>query len=137
MLSKDPVTGLEILMDTGLMAQFLPEMLDMVGENAIGDPIWHPEGLAWVHTLMVIAVAAKEKEKSFEFMLGVFLHDIAKPRTAKRPMIATGISHSGSLRPAKPWSSSGRISSGIAGSVAAPTSAPSAAATRPRRLDLR
>jgi poly(A) polymerase len=81
LLSKDPVTGLEILMDTGLMAQFVPEMLEMVGENAMGDPIWHPEGLAWVHTLMVVAVAAMEAEKSFEFMLGVLLHDIAKPRT--------------------------------------------------------
>jgi poly(A) polymerase len=81
LLSKDPVVGLEILMDTGLMAQFLPEMLDMVGENAMGDPIWHPEGLAWVHTLLVIAAAAMETEKSFEFMLGVLLHDIAKPRT--------------------------------------------------------
>jgi len=81
LLSKDPVTGLEILMDTGLMAQFLPEMLDMVGDKAMGDPIWHPEGLAWVHTLMVIAVAAMEEEKSFEFMLGVLLHDIAKPST--------------------------------------------------------
>lgn len=81
LLSKDPVVGLQILMDTGLMAQFLPEMLDMVGENAMGDPIWHPEGLAWVHTLMVIAVAAMEPEKSFEFMLGVLLHDIAKPCT--------------------------------------------------------
>ena len=81
LLSKDPVTGLEILMDTGLMAVILPEMLDMVGEKAMGDPIWHPEGLAWVHTLMVIAVAAMEAEKSFEFMLGVFLHDIAKPHT--------------------------------------------------------
>ncbi len=81
LLSKDPVVGLQILMDTGLMAVILPEMLDMVGGKAMGDPIWHPEGLSWVHTLMVIAVAAMETEKSFEFMLGVFLHDIAKPRT--------------------------------------------------------
>ncbi len=81
LLSKNPVVGLEILMDTGLMAQFLPEMLDMVSDKALGDPIWHPEGLAWVHTMMVLAVAAMEEEKSFEFMLGVFLHDIAKPRT--------------------------------------------------------
>lgn len=81
LLSKDPGVGLQILMDTGLMAQFLPEMLDMIGDMAIGDPIWHPEGSAWVHTLMVVAVAAMEAEKSFEFMLGVFLHDIAKPLT--------------------------------------------------------
>lgn len=81
LLSKAPGVGLQILMDTGLMAQVVPEMLDMVGDKAMGDPIWHPEGNAWVHTLMVIAAAALEAEKSFEFMLGVFLHDIAKPRT--------------------------------------------------------
>lgn len=81
LLSKNPTVGLQLLMDTGLMEQFLPEMLEMVTPAAMGDPIWHPEGLAWVHTLMVVAVAAMEEEKSFEFMLGVFLHDIAKPRT--------------------------------------------------------
>lgn len=81
LLSKNPVVGLELLMETGLMAEFLPEMVEMLGEKADGDPIWHPEGKAWIHTLMVIEEAAKEEEKSFEFMLGVFLHDIAKPRT--------------------------------------------------------
>ncbi|MCC6977402.1 MAG: HD domain-containing protein [Candidatus Melainabacteria bacterium] len=81
LLSAAPTVGLELLMETGLMGQFLPEMLEMTGEKAMGDPIWHPEGSAWVHTMMVVAQAAKEEEKSFEFMLGVFLHDIAKPRT--------------------------------------------------------
>lgn len=92
LLSKAPVTGLELLMESGLMAEILPEMLEMVGENAVQDPIWHPEGSAWVHTLMVLAEAAKEEEKSFEFMLGVFLHDIAKPRTmSKREEVLDGV----------------------------------------------
>ncbi len=92
LLSKAPVAGLELLMESGLMAEILPEMLEMVGENAVQDPIWHPEGSAWVHTMMVLAEAAKEEEKSFEFMLGVFLHDIAKPRTmSKREEVLDGV----------------------------------------------
>jgi tRNA nucleotidyltransferase/poly(A) polymerase len=82
LLSKSPVVGLELLMESGLMAEILPEMLEMVGERAVQDPIWHPEGTAWVHTMMVLGEAAKRTDnKSFPFMLGVFLHDIAKPRT--------------------------------------------------------
>lgn len=82
LLSKNPVAGLELLMESGLMAEILPEMLDMVGPRAVQDPIWHPEGTAWVHTMMVLKEAAKrENGKSFAFMLGVFLHDIAKPLT--------------------------------------------------------
>lgn len=84
LLAKNPVVGLELLMETGLMKEFLPEMLDMVGEDAIGDPIWHPEGTAFVHTCLVLTELAKEEEKSFELMFGGLLHDIAKPRTVTR-----------------------------------------------------
>lgn len=88
LLSRSPVVGLELLRESGLLHQFLPEMSEMVGPSAMQDPIWHPEGSAWTHTMMVMAEAAKEvameegdNARSFEFMLGVFLHDIAKPRT--------------------------------------------------------
>jgi putative nucleotidyltransferase with HDIG domain len=53
----------------------------MCGELGEQDPIWHPEGNAWVHTMMVLEVLAKEEERSFELMLGGLLHDIAKPKT--------------------------------------------------------
>ena len=83
LLSKDPVTGMQILMDSGLLAEILPEMMPLIGDRAMGDPIWHPEGLAWTHTMLVLGEAAKEPaaDKSFAFMLGVLLHDIAKPET--------------------------------------------------------
>ena len=57
----------------------------------------------------------------------------AAPRSAKMPTIATGTIHSASLPALKPWSSKGFISSGISGSVAAPTSEPTKATTMPIR----
>lgn len=49
-------------------------------------PVHHPEGNAWVHTLMVVDEASKVKEKSKEervFMWAAFLHDIGKPETTR------------------------------------------------------
>ena len=46
----------------------------------------HPEGNAWVHTLMVVDEAARLKEKSTNvrvFMWAALLHDIGKPETTK------------------------------------------------------
>lgn len=46
----------------------------------------HPEGNAWVHTLMVVDEAAKVKEKSSNpqwFMWAAFLHDVGKIVTTK------------------------------------------------------
>jgi len=58
----------------------------------------------------------------------------AAPRSAKMPTMATGTIHSASLPPVKPWSSSGFISSGISGSVSAPSSDATNATTTARRL---
>lgn len=47
----------------------------------------HPEGNAWIHTLMVVDRAAKEKEKSDfprAFMWAALLHDIGKVRTTMK-----------------------------------------------------
>ena len=49
------------------------------------------------------------------------------------PTIATGTIHSGSRPAVKPWSSSGFISSGIKGSVAAPINEPMNATRMPMR----
>ncbi len=45
---------------------------------------YHPEGTAWVHTLMVVDEAATVRHLSQNpraFMWGAFLHDIGKPET--------------------------------------------------------
>jgi hypothetical protein len=55
-------------------------------------------------------------------------------RSANRPMMYTGTTHSGVPPSTKPWSSSLRSMSEIIGSVTAVTTAPRAAASRPQRL---
>lgn len=94
LLSKTPGRGMQLLMDSSLLQYILPELMDMVGENAVQDPLWHPEGNAWTHTKMVLDVVAEnaDEEKDFALMLGVLLHDIAKPVTmAKHPQVIDGV----------------------------------------------
>lgn len=92
LLSERPGHGMQLFMDSGLLAYILPELMDMVGENAVQDPVWHPEGNAWTHTKLVLDAVAQEESKDFPLMLGVLLHDIAKPRTmAKHPQVVDGV----------------------------------------------
>lgn len=47
---------------------------------------YHPEGNVWNHTMLVLDVAAKVKDKSSDksaFMWAALLHDIGKPATTK------------------------------------------------------
>lgn len=49
-------------------------------------PIHHPEGDAWVHTMLVVDYAAKLRSKSKNprtFMWAALLHDIGKPDTTR------------------------------------------------------
>lgn len=81
LISKNPVLGLNMLVETGLAKEFLWEVLEMLTEEAMGDPIWHPEGLTWVHTMMVLEILVQDDERSFELMFAALLHDVAKART--------------------------------------------------------
>ncbi|MBX9689496.1 MAG: CCA tRNA nucleotidyltransferase [Candidatus Obscuribacterales bacterium] len=77
-----PSVGLDIMMDSGLMAQVIPEMIPMNGPKGMQDLRWHPEGTAWNHTKMVVDVlAANNNGENFPLMMGGLLHDIAKPLT--------------------------------------------------------
>lgn len=49
-------------------------------------PKYHPEGDAWIHTMLVVDEAAKLKDQSKDpeaFLFGALLHDIGKPPTTK------------------------------------------------------
>jgi poly(A) polymerase len=103
LLSKAPLVGLDLLMETGLMAEILPEMMPMRSFKGFQDPYWHPEGTAWEHTRQVVNASATregmaeklaafvgdeymitgiaESRDSFALRLALLLHDIAKPRT--------------------------------------------------------
>ena len=81
--SKHPLRCLDLLMETNLIAQILPEMMPTVDKHwARQDPVWHPEGLVWQHTKMVVQELIAQGA-SFELLLAGLLHDVAKPLTMK------------------------------------------------------
>ena len=67
--------GLILLRDSGLLAQFAPELLEMVGvtQNA-----FHAYDV-WTHTL--VALGSQPTDASLALRLATLLHDLGKPRT--------------------------------------------------------
>jgi poly(A) polymerase len=73
--------GFELLDETGLLVQVLPEVARLKGVEQ--PPQFHPEGDVWVHTLMLVdhlPVGA-----SMTLAWGMLLHDIGKPATFTPP----------------------------------------------------
>jgi len=68
--------GFELLDDTSLLQQVLPEVKAMQGVEQ--PPQFHPEGDVWTHTLMMLDGL---KSPTPTLALGVLLHDVGKPRT--------------------------------------------------------
>jgi poly(A) polymerase len=67
----------ELLDQTGLLEQVLPEVKKMQGVEQ--PPQYHPEGDVWVHTLMLLEGLPAGVSKTLA--LGVLLHDVGKPPT--------------------------------------------------------
>jgi poly(A) polymerase len=78
--SSNPVRGMQIMMDSGLMKQVLPEVYKLKGPKGRQDPVWHPEGTVWTHTKLVLKNLTGG---NFERMMGGLLHDVGKPATQK------------------------------------------------------
>ena len=80
-----PSIGFRFLEDTGQLRLF-PELDALRGVPQ--DPEWHPEGDVWVHTLMVLDVAASLRRggtgEDLALMLGALCHDLGKPATTER-----------------------------------------------------
>jgi poly(A) polymerase len=68
--------GFELLDESGLLQQTLPEIAAMKG--VAQPPEFHPEGDVCIHTLMMLEAM---RSPSPEFAWGVLLHDVAKPPT--------------------------------------------------------
>jgi poly(A) polymerase len=67
----------ELLDETGLLIQVLPEIKKMQG--VAQPPQFHPEGDVWIHTLMLLEGLPAGVSKTLA--LGVLLHDVGKPPT--------------------------------------------------------
>ncbi len=68
--------GFELLDESGLLADILPEVAAMKGVPQ--PPEFHPEGDVWIHTLMMLEGL---REPSPVLALAVLLHDVGKPPT--------------------------------------------------------
>jgi len=71
----------QLLDETGLLAQVLPEVSKL--EGVAQPPEWHPEGDVWTHTLMLLDQL--EPGCSMTLAWGALLHDIGKPATFTPP----------------------------------------------------
>ena len=76
--SPDPARGLDLLHDSGLVAVWLPELLEMRG--CAQSPEHHPEGDVWVHTRLLLTHL---KNPSPVLALSALLHDVGKPHTSR------------------------------------------------------
>jgi poly(A) polymerase len=68
--------GFELLDETGLLREVLPEVKAMQGVPQ--PPEFHPEGDVWVHTLLMLEGL---RAPTPTLALGVLLHDVGKPPT--------------------------------------------------------
>ena len=70
----------ELLDETGLLAEVLPEVARMHGVEQ--PPQFHPEGDVWIHTLMLLEQLGAGCTATLAW--GALLHDVGKPPTFKR-----------------------------------------------------
>ena len=71
-----PRRGLELLDESRLLVELLPEVSAMQGVEQPRE--FHPEGDVWTHTLIMLGML---HNPSLTLALGVLLHDIGKPPT--------------------------------------------------------
>jgi poly(A) polymerase len=77
--------GFELLDDTGLLREVLPEIFALKG--VAQPPEYHPEGDVWVHTCLMLEALPPGSSRTLAW--GVLLHDVGKPITF-RPASVTG-----------------------------------------------
>jgi poly(A) polymerase len=76
-----PRRGFELLDETGLLPELLPEISRMKGVEQ--PPQFHPEGDVWIHTLLMLEGLAPGSSPTLAW--GVLLHDVGKPATFTPP----------------------------------------------------
>lgn len=83
--STKPSMGLDFLRKCGWISLY-PELKALI--ECPQDPVWHPEGDVWAHTLHVVDAAADisirdqlNDQDRLELILGALCHDLGKPST--------------------------------------------------------
>jgi len=86
--ARRPSRGFQLALELRSVERLFPEMAALVG--CAQEPDWHPEGDAWVHTLMVIDEARRlldeagwDRGREIAIMLGAVCHDFGKPATTE------------------------------------------------------
>jgi poly(A) polymerase len=77
LLSPNRLRGFDLLDESGLLRQVLPEMVALKGCDQ--PPEFHPEGDVFVHTRLMLSMLAPDA--SLPLVLSVLFHDIGKPAT--------------------------------------------------------
>lgn len=72
----NPRKAMEMLKETGLLRELLPEIDDMEGVRQ--PPQFHPEGDVWTHTLMLLGQLSNAPSS---LAWAALLHDVGKPPT--------------------------------------------------------
>lgn len=75
---SDPEKGFDLLMDSGLMDIWIPEVGKMKGVEQ--PPQFHPEGDVYTHVRMMLGML---KKADLILAFSTLFHDIAKPKTYK------------------------------------------------------
>lgn len=83
--SNNPSVFFETLQKMDQLDAYFPEVKSLIG--VAQDPIHHPEGDVWNHTMIVLDKAAQLREQSsypLGFMLSALCHDFGKTVTTER-----------------------------------------------------
>jgi tRNA nucleotidyltransferase (CCA-adding enzyme) len=84
LLAPTPSLGLALGRETGVIATLFPELHALI--SCPQDPVWHPEGDVWTHTLQAVDIAAElavhlDTPRRLAVVLGTLCHDLGKPST--------------------------------------------------------
>lgn len=84
--SRKAGEALQLLRDSGLLKEILPEIDAMVGVEQ--PPEFHPEGDVFTHTRLMLD--AMPPQPSLRLALSILLHDVGKPPTAQLVTLPDG-----------------------------------------------
>ena len=81
-----PSLGLALLREWRMLETIAPELPPLA--DTPQDPVWHPEGDVWTHTLQAVDQAAAlvgelDRPRALAVMLGTLCHDVGKPATTR------------------------------------------------------